>query len=106
MKKIIPVTMAILLVFSMFSGSMAGDKETSRKAANLQMLMDEMEPYNDTITSNKVSAKRTDNLYMLLGELEPYNDRVEENIAPRRKAEPISQRNYANLCMLCDELEE
>lgn len=105
MKKMVSGMLVILLACFMSSVAMAGDKEDARKAANLQMLQEEMEPYNDTVTANRVSAKRIDNLHMLLGELEPYSDKVEKNIAPSRKAVPISQRSYANLCMMCDELE-
>jgi hypothetical protein len=103
-------------------------------ATNQQMLLDEMEPYGDQATTLKISAKKMDNLYMLQAELEPYGEAivkrsmrvVQNNLANMRmlmaELEPygdiyarpdirtranakMSPRKYANLCMMCDEIE-
>lgn len=107
MKTIVTAILSIFLALGLATTSIAadGDTHTGKRVSNHQMLLDELEPYNDTVTSNKVSAKRIDNLYMLLGELEPYGKKARNRHNSIREKSSLTPKGYNNLCMLCDEIE-
>lgn len=107
MKTSIIVLLSIFLTASLATVSLAGDNETrrGRGVSNQQMLLDELEPYNDTVSTNKVSAKRIDNLYMLLNELEPYGKKTTNRHNSVKEKSGLTPKGYNNLCMMCDEIE-
>lgn len=106
MKTSVILLLSIFLTASFATISLAadGDAQRERRISNQQMLLDELEPYNDTVSRTNVSAKRVDNLYMLLGELEPYGKATvrHNSVTTKRNLTP---KGYNNFCMMCDEIE-
>jgi hypothetical protein len=109
MKTTTTVILSIFLTLCLATISFAAGDDTpkERGVSNHQMLLDELEPYNDNVsTKNRVSEKRIDNLYMLMGELEPYgkNTRQRRSNSFKEKTR-LTPKGYNNLSMLCDEIE-
>lgn len=107
MKTSVIVLVSIFLTASFATVSLAADGEAQRerRISNQQMLLDELEPYNDTVSRTNVSAKRVDNLYMLLGELEPYGKTTTRHNAAVITKRNLTPKGYNNFCMMCDEIE-
>lgn len=107
MKTTTAVILSIFLSLCLATISFAADGGTPRErgVSNHQMLLDELEPYNDNVSASKVSEKRIDNLYMLLGELEPYGKNTRQRRNSFKEKTRLTPKGYNNLSMLCDELE-